>query len=139
MARPYTIYAVQTVDEAVELLTGVPAGEAEAGGDYPEGTMNARVVARLPGNLLKLLLEELHRPLLLVRSRRYSATRRGSRAGIMNLDPVHDACIDRGYFLLLYDHNLPAHPGMYGAEVAKRSRLVERPARAGVGTHYGGE
>jgi len=35
------------VDEAVELLTGVPAGEKGADGRYPEGTVNRRVDDRL--------------------------------------------------------------------------------------------
>jgi predicted ATP-dependent protease len=43
----FHIYAVSSVDEAVELLTGVPAGERDAEGKYPEGTINERVDTRL--------------------------------------------------------------------------------------------
>jgi predicted ATP-dependent protease len=43
----FHVYAVNSVDEAVELLTGEPAGERQADGTYPEGTINARVDARL--------------------------------------------------------------------------------------------
>ena len=35
------------MDEAVELLTGVPAGERGADGRYPEGSVNRRVDDRL--------------------------------------------------------------------------------------------
>ncbi|MEX0799883.1 MAG: AAA family ATPase [Dehalococcoidia bacterium] len=43
----FRIYSVDSVDEAMELLTGVPAGERQPDGTYPEGTVNARVDARL--------------------------------------------------------------------------------------------
>jgi predicted ATP-dependent protease len=43
----FHIYAVDSVDEGIEILTGVPAGELRADGTYPEGTVNARVAARL--------------------------------------------------------------------------------------------
>ena len=43
----FHVWPVATVDEAVELLTGVPAGEREADGRYPEGTVNRRVDDRL--------------------------------------------------------------------------------------------
>ena len=45
--RQFNIYAVETVDQGIELLTGVPAGEREPGGKFPEGSVNARVEARL--------------------------------------------------------------------------------------------
>jgi predicted ATP-dependent protease len=41
------IYAVNNVDEPIQLLTGVPAGEADAEGMVPEGTVNYRVAAQL--------------------------------------------------------------------------------------------
>ena len=41
------IYAVETVDEAVSVLTGEPAGEPDEEGNYPEGTINYRVEQRL--------------------------------------------------------------------------------------------
>lgn len=39
--------AVNTVDEAVELLTGIPAGERDHEGNYPPETINGRVEATL--------------------------------------------------------------------------------------------
>ncbi len=46
-ARRFHIYAVETVDQAIGLLTGLPAGEANAKGIYPEGSVNRKVAARL--------------------------------------------------------------------------------------------
>ncbi len=46
-AGQFHIYAVSTIDEGITLLTGIPAGEADQDGDYPEDTINGRVVARL--------------------------------------------------------------------------------------------
>ncbi len=43
----FCIYAVRTVDEAMHLLTGVEPGEPNTKGDYPDGTLNARVAATL--------------------------------------------------------------------------------------------
>ncbi len=43
----FHVYAVSTVDEGIALLTGVPAGEPDAEGNYPEGTVNYRVQKRL--------------------------------------------------------------------------------------------
>ena len=43
----FQVYPVRTVDEAIELLTGVPAGDAEAVGEGPQFTVNGRVAARL--------------------------------------------------------------------------------------------
>jgi len=43
----FQIYAVENVDQAIALLTGVPAGDADASGKYPEGSVNRRVAARL--------------------------------------------------------------------------------------------
>jgi len=43
----FHIYAVETVDQALELLTGLPAGERQPDGTYHEGTLNALVDARL--------------------------------------------------------------------------------------------
>ena len=39
--------AVDTIAEGIEILTGVPAGERGADGAFPDGTVNARVEARL--------------------------------------------------------------------------------------------
>ena len=46
-AGKFRIYAVENVDQAIALLTGVPGGEADAKGVYPEGSVNHRVAARL--------------------------------------------------------------------------------------------
>ena len=43
----FHIYAVSTIEEGIELLTGAPAGEMSAEGTYPEGTIYARVQAKL--------------------------------------------------------------------------------------------
>ncbi|MGQ9786161.1 MAG: AAA family ATPase [Anaerolineae bacterium] len=43
----FHVYAVSTVDEGIALLTGVPAGEPDVEGNYPEGTVNYRVQKRL--------------------------------------------------------------------------------------------
>lgn len=43
----FSIYPVTTIDEGIELLTGVPAGDADADGRYPEGTVNRKVADRL--------------------------------------------------------------------------------------------
>lgn len=43
----FEIYAVETVDQGIEILTGVPAGEKDERGEYPVGSLNRRVAARL--------------------------------------------------------------------------------------------
>lgn len=43
----FHLYAVRTLDEALALLTGVAAGERDASGEYPSGTVNALAEARL--------------------------------------------------------------------------------------------
>ena len=45
----FRIHAVETVDQGIELLTGIPAGERGPAGLYPEGSINQRVEARLVG------------------------------------------------------------------------------------------
>jgi predicted ATP-dependent protease len=46
-AGRFAVYAVRTVDEAVTLLTGMPAGEADATGHFAPDTFNGRVAHRL--------------------------------------------------------------------------------------------
>jgi lon-related putative ATP-dependent protease len=46
-AGQFQVYAVETVDQAIELLTGVPAGRRDKEGDFTEGSVNQRVEARL--------------------------------------------------------------------------------------------
>ncbi|RME45745.1 MAG: ATP-dependent protease, partial [Chloroflexi bacterium] len=43
----FHIYAIETVDEGLELLTGRPAGERGPDGTFPEGTIHRAVVDRL--------------------------------------------------------------------------------------------
>ena len=43
----FTVYPIDTVDQGLELLTGVPAGEPDTDGAYPAGTLNHRIAARL--------------------------------------------------------------------------------------------
>jgi predicted ATP-dependent protease len=43
----FRIYPVSTIDEGIELLTGIAAGERDASGRYPDDTINARVEQRL--------------------------------------------------------------------------------------------
>ena len=46
-AERFHIHAVDSVDEAMELLTGLPAGTRDAAGRYGEGSLNARIDAAL--------------------------------------------------------------------------------------------
>jgi lon-related putative ATP-dependent protease len=43
----FHVHAVRTVDEAIELLSGTPAGERRPDGGYPEGTVHRLVADRL--------------------------------------------------------------------------------------------
>ena len=43
----FHIWPIRTIDEGIELLTGVPAGEPDEDGIYPEGTIHCAVQARL--------------------------------------------------------------------------------------------
>jgi predicted ATP-dependent protease len=43
----FHIYPVETVDEGIEILTGIPAGDRGPDGGYPEGTINHKVEQRL--------------------------------------------------------------------------------------------
>jgi len=46
-AGRFRVYPIDTVDQGLELLTGIPAGQPDAGGNYPAGTLNQRIAARL--------------------------------------------------------------------------------------------
>lgn len=46
-AGRFRIHAVETVDEGIELLTGVPAGVRDAAGRWPAESVNGRVAATL--------------------------------------------------------------------------------------------
>ncbi len=43
----FAVHAVTHVDEAIELLTGIEAGELQTGGEFPKGSINGRVWATL--------------------------------------------------------------------------------------------
>ncbi len=46
-AGRFHVYAVETIDQGIEILTGVPMGERDEKGKYPEGAINYRVERRL--------------------------------------------------------------------------------------------
>ncbi len=46
-SKQFRIFAVKTVDEAIQILTGVPAGVALEAGGFSKNSINARVEARL--------------------------------------------------------------------------------------------
>jgi hypothetical protein len=46
-AGKFHVYPVETVDQGIEMLTGMPAGEQDEQGNYPEQTINGLVQARL--------------------------------------------------------------------------------------------
>ena len=43
----FRIIPIETVDQGLALLTGLPAGEPDKDGNYPAGTVNHRIAARL--------------------------------------------------------------------------------------------
>ena len=43
----FTIYAVSTIDEGIEVLTGVPAGKRDKNGKFPAGSINYLVYEKL--------------------------------------------------------------------------------------------
>jgi hypothetical protein len=43
----FRVYAISTIDEALELLTGMAAGAKQDDGTYPAETVNGRVQDRL--------------------------------------------------------------------------------------------
>lgn len=46
-AGQFHIYPVSTIDQGIELLTGIPAGELDEDGSYPADSINGRIIARL--------------------------------------------------------------------------------------------
>jgi lon-related putative ATP-dependent protease len=50
----FHVYAVSTVDEGIEVLTGVKAGEKNEDGSYPDGTINYKVDKKLKEMAAKL-------------------------------------------------------------------------------------
>jgi predicted ATP-dependent protease len=43
----FHVYTISTVDEGIELLTGLPAGTPDEDGEYPEDSIHGRVAHRL--------------------------------------------------------------------------------------------
>lgn len=43
----FHIYAVKTIDEGIEILTGVPAGKKDRNGDFPNGSINYLALEKL--------------------------------------------------------------------------------------------
>lgn len=43
----FAVYAIETIDQGLELLTGMPAGEPDEEGSYPEDTVNGIIQQRL--------------------------------------------------------------------------------------------
>jgi predicted ATP-dependent protease len=43
----FRVFSIETVDQGLRLLTGLPPGEVDADGNYPPGTLNDRIAARL--------------------------------------------------------------------------------------------
>ncbi len=43
----FAVYPVETIDQGIELLTGLPAGDPDENGRYPEESINGRVQQRL--------------------------------------------------------------------------------------------
>jgi predicted ATP-dependent protease len=46
-AGEFQLHALDEVDDAIELLTGKPAGARDEAGGFPDGSINALVEARL--------------------------------------------------------------------------------------------
>jgi hypothetical protein len=46
-AGQFHVYPVETIDQGIEILTGVPAGERDDEGSYPEASVNQLVETRL--------------------------------------------------------------------------------------------
>ena len=48
-AGQFRIFSVETIDQGIEILTGLPAGTRGDDGRYPEGSINALVAERISG------------------------------------------------------------------------------------------
>ncbi|NNF96086.1 MAG: AAA family ATPase [Halobacteria archaeon] len=48
-AGKFSVYAVKTIDEGIELLTGIAAGERDKAGRFPDDSVNQRVEEKLIG------------------------------------------------------------------------------------------
>jgi predicted ATP-dependent protease len=45
----FNIWPVETIEEGIEILTGIPAGEPDEKGGYPEGTIHGKAMKKLRG------------------------------------------------------------------------------------------
>ena len=61
-ASQFRIYAVETIDQGIAILTGVSAGEPDASGKFPEGSVNQKVEARLVDFASKRLAAAQQKP-----------------------------------------------------------------------------
>ena len=43
----FHVYAISSIDEGIEILTGVPAGKKDTNGKFPAGTINYLVQEKL--------------------------------------------------------------------------------------------
>ncbi|HVB33987.1 MAG TPA: AAA family ATPase [Patescibacteria group bacterium] len=46
-AGKFHVYAVETIDQGIEILTGIPSGDRDSAGNFPAGSVNQRVETRL--------------------------------------------------------------------------------------------
>ena len=53
--REFHVYQVSTVEEGIEILTGVPAGKADKNGKYPDGTVYGAVQEKLKQDFKRAL------------------------------------------------------------------------------------
>ena len=60
-AGNFHIYPIDNVDQGIEILTGIPAGEQDEEGNYPSESINGRVQAKLVK--LATIREELNKPI----------------------------------------------------------------------------
>jgi len=56
----FAVYAVETVDDAIEILTGMRAGARRSSGRFPAGTFNARVARSLDHYARPRILRPIH-------------------------------------------------------------------------------
>jgi hypothetical protein len=59
--RQFNVWAVTRVDEAIELLTGMPAGERQPDGTFARESVHGRVAARL-ASFAEALRRSAHPP-----------------------------------------------------------------------------
>jgi hypothetical protein len=62
----FSVYPVATIDQGLEILTGMPAGEPDENGEFPIGSVNREVVAKLKHHTrtaIRMAREAAPRPL----------------------------------------------------------------------------